>query len=192
MGLMIEDGTGKGYIAKVDSDNRLESSSVSLTKISDISDHKGMAFSAYCRRNIAAADTNEYISYFINNGANIVHVSKIVISAKITTHGTFEIYVDPTYVSGGDTVIPLNLNRTSSLTSNVAIKHARTTTLVLTVTNENELACVKFQPGGGNAYVLEFWDALILGNGDSLGGYVKGGTIGDEFRLTWLFYEHSH
>lgn len=163
--------------------------SISRTKISDISHYKGMAFSAYCRRNIAAADTNEYISYFVNNGANNVIVSKAVISAKITTYGTFEIYVDPTYVSGGDTVIPLNLNRTSSLASNVAVKHSRTTPLVLTVIDANELACVKFQPGGGNAYALEFWDALILGNGDSLGGYVKGGTIGDEFRLTWLFYE---
>lgn len=189
MGLMIEDGTGKGYVAKVDSDNRLESSSVSRTKISDISDHKGMAFSAYCRRNIAAADTAEYISYFINNGKNNVVVSKAVISAKITVYGTFEIYVDPTYVSGGDTVIPLNLNRTSSLASNVAVKHGRTTPLVLTITDANELICVKFQIGGGNTYMLEFWDALILGNGDSLGGYVKGGTIGDEFRLTWLFYE---
>lgn len=148
-----------------------------------------MAFSAYCRRNIAAADTNEYISYFINNGTNNVVVSKVVISAKVTVSGTFEIYVDPIYVSGGDLVVPLNLNRTSSLASSALVRHARTTPLILTVANENELACVKFQVGGGNAYALEFWDALILGNGDSLGGYVKGGTIGDEFRLTWLFYE---
>ena len=148
-----------------------------------------MAFSAYCRRNIAVADANEYISYFINNGKNDVIVSKVVISAKITTYGTFEIYVDPVYVSGGDLVVPLNLNRTSSLSSSVLVRHAKTTTLVLTVTDANEFACVKFQIGGGNAYMLEFWDALILGNGDSLGGYVKGGAIGDEFRLTWLFYE---
>ncbi len=173
----------------MDEDNRLENMSISRTKISDISHKKGMAFSAYCRRNIAAADTNEYISYFINNGTNHVIMSKMIISAKIAAYGTFEVYVDPVYVSGGDTVIPLNLNRTSSLTSNAAVKHGRTVPLVLTITNENELACVKFQIGGGNFYVLEFWDALILGNGDSLGGYVKGGAIGDEFRLTWIFYE---
>ncbi len=150
-----------------------------------------MAFTAYCRRNIAAADTNEYISYFINNGTNNVVVSKLLISAKIATYGTFELYVDPIYVSGGDLVIPLNINRTSSLASNVLVRHGRDNALILTVTNANELMCVKFQIGGGNYYVLEFWDALILGNGDNLGGYVKGGTIGDEFRLTWIFYEIS-
>ena len=127
-----------------------------------------MAYSAYCRRNIAAADTNEYISYFINNGTNNVVVSKLLISAKIAVSGTFELYVDPVYVSGGDLVIPLNLNKTSSLTSNVLVRHARDNALILTVTNANELSCVKFQLGGGNAYVLEFWDALILGNGDFL------------------------
>lgn len=148
-----------------------------------------MAFSAYCRENTLVAGASEYISYFVNNGINNVVVSKAVISAKITASGTFEIYVDPTYVSGGDAVIPLNLNRTSSLAPAVTVKHARTAPLVLTVTDANELACIKFQVGGGNTYALEFWDALILGNGDSLGGYVKGGTIGDEFRLTWLFYE---
>ena len=148
-----------------------------------------MAYSVYCRENTVVAGAAEYIFYIVNNGTNNVIISKMVVSANVTATGTFEAYVDPVHVSGGDPTVPLNLNRTSSLTSNVLVWHARTTPLVLTVTDANELVCLKFQDGGGNAYVVEFWDALILGNGDAIGGYVKGGTIADEFRVTILFYE---
>ena len=61
---MVKDGTGKGYLAQVDSDNHLHTAGNTRSRLSFVSRDKAGAYSIYGRRNFAASETDEGILFF--------------------------------------------------------------------------------------------------------------------------------
>ena len=59
--MYIEDGKGSGMLAEVNDGNRLQTLSTTQNKLAYASEKTTKAFSAYGKRNFAAADTNENV-----------------------------------------------------------------------------------------------------------------------------------
>jgi hypothetical protein len=183
--MYIEDGRGKGYRAQVDGENRLLTRAIVTTELGHQSEDEAQAFTIYAKRQLAAADTNEGVLYMENEGSGQIIISHITFSSNSTTGSKFEVFFDPTGVSGGDHFTPLNLNRGSKKTSAAHAKHGGVD-LVYTISAENEFLDVRI---ANNTFTFDFGDALILTPGASLLIQAESRTLGDKVRANVYFYE---
>jgi hypothetical protein len=122
---IIKDGTGEGYLAKVDSDNFLHVSARTYTLMTNVSIRDQFAFSAIGTTQIVA-NTEKTVLIIINNAASLIPVAvKSIVQSLQGESGkpvTFKGYVGKkTYTSGGTQITPANFYAGSSNILNVTI-----------------------------------------------------------------------
>jgi len=180
----IRDGTGKGYLAEIDSKNRMRVRATTQNELGYISEEEQKGFSVYGKRNFAAASTNENILSMTYNGTGGLHIQKIVFSSN-SSDAKIEVYFDATSISGGTSVLPLNLNRGSAKTSETTCLNGNTT-LSGTVSAELEMFDVRLNK---STFEMDFGGGVILTKGKNLIILGEVGAIGDKCRVMVYYYE---
>ena len=117
--MIIQDGTGSGYKAKIDSENRLTTFSVVETEDKHIN-REGKQWSLYFTETPLA--TNDYFFYLKNNGTSDLAISDIRIMCAGADVFTYEwVNGTPSYVVGTD-IDPVVRNGGSSKVPDATIK----------------------------------------------------------------------
>ena len=186
MGFTIEDGTGNGNFAKVDSDKHLAVASVMLPKIAALS-HEGNAFAVLARHTFQSTGVVEDIGILINNNSNYhVHVKNMTIAVLTATGVLATMSFGATHTSGGTDVPPAQLNRGRAKESGVQVLDNSANDLVLGVTSLVDLTEARF--GMTMTAQIDSADSVILGPGDTM--CVRGsGTAGDKITVSGFIYE---
>lgn len=137
MTLPIVDGTGKGYMAQVDSNNRLRTQTISDT-VYDFQSNEGQAFNVNTEFVSVTGSGETSILYLKNDtGTDVVLASFFVGTGNAggspTEQGLIRAYFDPTGVSGGASVAVVN-RRAASATSLqfTSLKHDNSTPISAT------------------------------------------------------------
>ncbi len=180
----IRDGKGNGKLAEVNLDNQLEVMATVHDRLAFISEVKKTAFSVYGRRNFAAQDTNENILSLLYTGTGDLHIHEIVFSTN-SSSAKIEIYFDATSISGGTSIIPLNLNRGSAITSNTTCLNGAST-LNGTVVSANEVLDIRLNNATFN---LPLDGGIILTKNTNLFVLGEVAAIGDKIRVMVYYYE---
>ena len=100
----IKDGTGKGYIAKVDSDNRLHVNSVSRTE-SEQAALLGQAYNITTGAVVLTSDTKSCIAYMKYTGTDPFLITEILAIPSGSTGGTGRAVVNITKNPTAGTII---------------------------------------------------------------------------------------
>lgn len=112
IGGFIQDGTGKGYLAKVNAENQLTVRALSETEFLDQSE-KGESFNLNTGFVQITVGTETPLLYFKTNETNNVALVAWFIGLGLqgavpTENALLRIYANPTAVSGGVAVLPQN------------------------------------------------------------------------------------
>ena len=187
--MKIDDGTGSGYQAKVSQQNRLSVNAVNVEEITHISSIDGSSYSIHIERTLVAANTLEDLCHFTYTGDNKLQIDSIILSREdvaLASSGqaVVEVLTGVTYTSGGDAVIPTNLNIGSSkfLSSDV---YSGTTTIVSDKASEVEVIDIAFS----EPHKIEYKGSLILNKNDSIALVCKSLNIGDTVHCELTVYE---
>lgn len=132
MGFPIEDGTGKSYQLKINSENQLEALCVAIPEDRHINVSHETVWSLPFKA-IDPAGANDYFLYIKNTGTKNLGITDIRISSTVA--GTVEVHNvsgTPTYVVGTD-ITPVNRYIGSNTTLNAT---AKTDTDITGLTNE--------------------------------------------------------
>ena len=162
--MYIEDGTGKGYKAKVDSRNLLECNAIEEPTYGYMSRVAKRAFVVTSAAITTDGTANNV--FILKNPSDTRNVVVVQLDISCTTTQTIVVNLDQTYTSGGTGVTPTNLNRASAILSavtNTDCYYGDDMTLGGTAIIYSQfvnLATVPFRE--------EFYNALILGEGDAL------------------------
>ncbi len=184
---IIEDGKGSGKKAEVTSGNRLNVSARAEDRIFYASRDDEKAFSVYGRRNFAAGShTDENILSLTYTGTGKLHIKEITFASN-SSDAKVEVYFDATSISGGTEVIPLNLNRTSAITSETTCLKGETTLTGTTIT-ANEMFEIRLS---NNTFIQDFHSALSLPKNANIFILGSVATAGDKIRTMIYFYEES-
>lgn len=182
----IRDGTGGGNLTKVDSDNNLHTLATTIERITEISEDKQMSFSVYGKRNFASGSADEGILYLKYTGTGSLHIQRIFISTN-STGAKIEVYFDVTSQSGGTTIVPLNLNRGSSIASETTCVNGASV-ITATTDNANEFLDIRLNTG---SFSVELGGGVILRKDNNI--YILGevASASDKIRAMVYFYEES-
>lgn len=118
MGFQIEDGTGKGKLAGVDDNNRLQTDSTTTTSLSVTSKRDGNAYTVGTDGVVSfsfSSGTDNAILYCKNNEDKDLFVDVCVVSQD--QPGVYKYFKNPTagtLVSSGTSTVPVNFNFGSS------------------------------------------------------------------------------
>lgn len=112
IGGFIQDGTGKGFLAEVNSSNRLITQAVSESEFSD-STEKGESFNINTLFVPITVGTETPLLYVKNNESRPLSLINWFLalglqSAAPTENPLFRVYANPTAVSGGVAITPQN------------------------------------------------------------------------------------
>lgn len=184
---MIKDGTGKGYIAKVDEENRLWTYSTRRSQIAFQSEYNEKAFMAYGKRNFVAGGVNENILHLTYNGQGSLHIEKVIVSTD-SALAKMEMYVDSVYVSGGDLREAINLNRSSRVTPESSI-YIGSTDLAFTIDETKEILDTRL--GGTSTVTVDFDGGLLLRANNTIGILGSVSNPGEKMRISFFFYEEE-
>ena len=190
--MIIEDGTGKGNKAKVDSENRLQVRSVSTTEVSQIS-REGSAFQLHFKRVMTSAATFEVMAHITYTGDSFLVLDSMSCGREDVSltsengQALFEFSFKTEYTSGGalQTAFPINASSNNSLSidaynasSNITIDETQKEKLL-------DLIC------SDTSVFFDFKDAMILKKGDTMSIKVKSKNIGDIGHIALFIYEMS-
>jgi hypothetical protein len=182
---IIEDGKGTGKKASVTNNNRLDVSSRAEDRIFYSSRDDKKAFSVYGKRNFASgSQTNENVLYVKYIGNGHLYVKDIMFSSN-SSDAKVEVYFDPTSVSGGSTIIPLNMNRTSAITSETTCLTGNTD-LSAAIIPANEMFDVRLNK---SSFIMDFHCALILPKNAEILILGSVASTDDKIRTMIYFYE---
>ena len=184
---IIEDGRGSGKKVGVTDNNRLNTTARTESRIYYAADRDEKAFSVYGKRNfVAGSQTNENICSLTYTGNDKLYIKNIMFSSD-SPDAKVEVYFDATGISGGTSVIPLNLNRASATDSETTCLNGATD-LTGTVTDANEVFDVRLS---NSSFLMDFHSALILPKNSNI--FILGSvqTIGEKIRTMIYFYESS-
>ena len=170
MGFNIEDGTGKGYIAKVDANNRVHVDAISNDNYAAAST-LGDAYtinSGYIT--LTGSSTTNALLFVENNGDNDLGLVRFNLNNKASagtseTHGRFIFYRNPGAMTGGTgaTITPRNLNFGSSNTLTLSTERGQN---VASFTNTSEAFGSPVVP----LQTITFIDSVaVIPKGTSLG-----------------------
>jgi len=182
---ILEDGKGKGYQAEVTANNRLNTSAKTESRIYYVSRDDKKAFSVYGKRNFAAgSQTNENILSLTYTGNNFLFVKDIMFSSN-SSDAKVEVYFDATSISGGATILPLNLNTSSVLTSETTCLTGGSD-LTATVLSAKEMFDVRLNK---SSFLMDFHSALILSHNQNILILGSVATAADKIRVMVYYYE---
>lgn len=185
--MRIEDGKGNNGEAAVSKDQRLEVNSKTGTRISYASKDRGDAYIVYGKRNFAAANTDEGVLYFKYTGNRRCVIDHIVFSSN-SSKAKAEVFLDPTSVSAGTSITPVQLNRTKSNVSDSTALHGGTTAITFTPNDALEIADIRMNI---SSVIWDVKGALVLGKNNSILIVGEVATIGDRVRAEIYYYEED-
>ena len=185
----IEDGTGKGFKAKVSSRNHLQVDSVSIAEITSCSSNEGGAYKIHLGRTVAAAATIEEIGHITYNGDYQLQIHSFMVSREdvalnSTGQALVNITTGSTYSSGGSVITPLNMNLSSTNILNSAV-YSGSVTLVTDNTNDEIIADIAIN----DAFNVTLDGSIILKKGDTVAFRGKSKNIGDILHVVMAVYE---
>jgi len=162
---VIKDGTGKGFSASVNSNNRLRTHAETLELLPAVSLRDGKAF-MYKTDFVALTTTGSFSGLVYIQNSSTTPLAVMAIRTCGTAYCQWRILKNPTggtLISGGTASTPLAMNFTSA-------EDFEGTALVGADTNTVTGATVlgTWINGGPGHSVEEFSGALILGQGDSV------------------------
>jgi len=154
--MLIEDGTGRGYNAKVSQFNMLQVVAVNRTQIANASFINGDAYSL-CFSQASAGGANDPILYIKNLDDKALILSQMWITCSAADVLYFKMGVIGT-AAGGTAPVPVNLNTSSAKLANVTTHmHTAITGLTLGTT-----AFKAYFTANAISQQLLFNDAFIL------------------------------
>lgn len=169
MGFELTDGTGKGYSAKIDSQNRLSTESVTVTRYDDTS-VQGFAYvvnSGYV--SLTSSNATSAVLFMKNDSDRDLACVRFQLSCRDSvgatqTHGRFIFYRNPGGMTGGSgtSATRINLNFGSSNLLDVTTEVGRNLASFTTLTPFNSPA-VRLQE------VTLFESAVVIPKGSSIG-----------------------
>jgi len=179
MSEQILDGTGTGKKLKINAKNQAAVAAVSVEEITHISSVDAQTYQFHTERVLVAAATLENIAHIEYTGDFQLQIDSIILSREDVAldssgQALVEIRSNVVYTSGGDAIIPVNMNLGSSNVSEVTL-FSGTTTIVLDTTLEKEILDVTFN----TVYNHVFKGGLILKKGDTIALIGKSLNIGD-------------
>jgi len=186
MGFRIEDGKGLGRFASVDSNLRLEVSSVTTPIISSRS-QTGDSFSILGHHTIQASATTENLAFIQNGNADKnIYIQTVTYAVQIT--GVIELILafGATRTSGGTVKTPVQLNRGSAKASGLLAWDNSSNNLVLGTTLAEDFSYIRLGLSSSAYFTSE--GSVVLGPGDALYARVIG-TAGDKVTAGSFFYE---
>lgn len=161
MSEIILDRTGKGYTAKVDSENRLEVFATTEPEDKHIN-KEGNVFSIHFT--VTPVGANDYFFYYKNTGEEQVYITDIRISSSAATNITVEhVSGTPSYTSDTD-LTPTNRNLGSSKVLTATIKSDTDTT---GLTSEGVIFNIEC-PVADTLYHLRTSSNIIIPQGSSI------------------------
>lgn len=189
MSEQIIDGKGTSHKAKVDSTGRIWVYSTNRTEIAFQSEYNEKAYIAYGKRNFTSGGVNENICYFKYTGTGTCHISKIQVSTN-SELAKIEMYIHPTYTSGGASRTPLNLNLESGNLSYVTF-YEGSTDIVASVDSINEVMDIRLSKNGSTTYTFDFSGGFILGRDNDFLLLGEVASAGDKVRTAIYYYEEE-
>jgi len=155
---IIEDGRGSGKKVGVTDNNRLNTTARTESRIFYAADRDEKAFSVYGKRNFTAgSQTNENILSLTYTGNDRLYIKDIMFASN-SPDAKVEVYFDATSISGGSSIIPLNSNRASAITSETTCLTGATD-LTATIEGANEVFDVRLS---NSSFLMDFHSSLIL------------------------------
>ena len=115
-----------------------------------------------------------------------MHIKEIMFASN-STDAKIEVYFDPTGVSGGATVLPLNMNRGSALTSETTCLNGASL-LTASVTGANEMFDVRLS---NSSFLMDFHSAIILPKDSEILILGSVQTAGQKIRVMVYYFESS-
>lgn len=112
---MIKDGSGKGYLAQVDSDNMLKVKAATLFN-THVAMLKGDLYWIVINFKQVSGGTTELACHFTYTGSRSLILHRFLTSSQDPGLATVSFIAGPTFSSGGYLVPPVNLNTASSKT----------------------------------------------------------------------------
>ena len=183
--MKITDGTGGGYEAGVDSQNRLMTESVASTRIFNQSE-AGLAYS-YSTGFVSLSTTASYNAMLsLQGSAEMTHINTLRLCSTQTAQ--WYIYKNSStgtlYTSGtADTAKNLNFGSGAEFEGTI-LKGADG----LTVTNGELIGCVVTGSYSGVSLLLD--DSILLTPGNTVSVLCKPSASG-EFSVTCIMFEHE-
>ena len=175
--MKVLDGTGNGYYAKVDSENRVHTYSTSEPEDKHIN-RVGKVWSVIS--NTTPVGANDYIFYFKNDGTEEIGITDIRASAGAAS----KLYIrsvsgTPTYTASSD-LTPIARNLGSSKTLTATIKED---TNITNLTDEGHLFVIPC-PVADTLYHLRTSSNIIIPQGKAIAMYTTGTSA---VEVTWSF-----
>jgi hypothetical protein len=169
---VLKDGTGEGFLAKVNQVNRLAVDAVTIPEIAFHSLTDGTAFQIEGETTITAA-TEKTVLVLINDGNDTIAIERVFVSIQgesgIVT--TIKLYVgNKTLTSGGTAKSLVNLNVTSSTTMSVTIRENNPTL------GGSDSKIQEFYMESTDSIDTEYLGSIILGRGNSIRVTCTGGA----------------
>ncbi len=189
---MIKDGNGSGCLAAVDCENRLNTYSTTETELSHESETNKRAYSVYAHAIPGTVDTGIMTIKNTSSTKNLI-IEKMIISSEENTDALAMTAVhaqrNPSTVSGGLTLTPVNLNFSTNQTADATCLEDNDGSNALTVSGGNGIVSTRIM--GGGMETVDFHGAIILGVNDTFG--IKGYTdnAGKKVRVMVYFYYHE-
>ena len=183
----IQDGTGTGNMARVNSNNKLDVSARVNDRIYYASRNDAKAFIIQFELTQATGGTTEGVGYFTYNGTEQINIKQFALTSEEPSGMTlFGIWKNPTTLSGGIASTPVNLNFTSNNTiSHTSMENGDGT--LLTISGGNSL--YTFRMSGINTKIVEFYDAIIMSTNDTIAIKGYAASTGTKVRVNMMFAE---
>lgn len=187
--MKIEDGTGQGFLARVNSQNHLVAAAVGVHEITHISSTAEGAYIMDFERTISSGGATEYIAHFQYTGnykfqIDSIKVSRIDNALVNANQGWAELVGGVTYSSGGTAYAPRNINVGSSKSLDMTA-YSGASTLTVDATNAVSIGKVTVS----DFTEIDIKGALILNKNDQLALRGTSKTTGDIIRVLVTGFE---
>jgi hypothetical protein len=185
--MQIEDGTGKGTLARVDNDNNLHTSAMTTQAFAEKS---RVVAKAFCVKSgiVPLTTTGAYsgILWLKYTGSQILRIAQLRTDGNVNARWRLIKDVTAgTLVTGGTADTPLNLNLTSGSSLNASVQQGAD---ALTVTDGSDL-CAWINGVGLSNSVLD--GALILGQNDAFALMADPDAAGDVSATLFVWEENK-
>ena len=160
MGLQLEDGLGRGFLAQIDSEGHLVVDALNITEMSHTSDAHGLAFTwSSGTYDAAAGDT----ILLIKNTSSTRHLAIEVITLSSDTDTRVVIHLPTTEViPTGTTVVGVNLNTASNNTADATGIRDETNNAQGNIIWSGEIHAAS------DPYKVPTMGAILIGQNDSI------------------------
>jgi hypothetical protein len=189
----IRDGIGRGNLAAVNNDNKLEVRAISVTQAHFHSDHKANVFVTTFEHDITVSGTKEIIGVFNYTGADDLVVSRIGLNTAAAGRTAFYLYLNPEGISGGTAATLNNTNAGSRYNINANLLQTDHGDYPITYTSLGDKMW-EIYAGYHTTPHYDFHtdNAIILRPGTSLAIVAKSEATGDKVGANMLVFEDDH